>query len=139
MTPYLSLAIWVPIVAGLAVLGVSRDRDASIARWIALAGALAGFVVTLPLYFHFDAAASGMQFVERVEWIPRFDIWYLLGVDGMDQDLAMTLASRGILTREDLAEQAVDDLLEIDGVDAERAGALIMAARKHWFDAASGQ
>jgi N utilization substance protein A len=63
----------------------------------------------------------------------------LLGVDGMDQDLAMTLASRGILTREDLAEQAVDDLLEIDGVDAERAGALIMAARKHWFESAAGQ
>jgi N utilization substance protein A len=57
----------------------------------------------------------------------------------MDEDLASLLASRGILTREDLAEQAVDDLLEIDGVDAERAGALIMAARKHWFDAAAGQ
>ena len=63
----------------------------------------------------------------------------LLGVDGMDQDLALTLASRGILTREDLAEQAVDDLLEIEGVDAERAGALIMAARKHWFESAAGQ
>ena len=63
----------------------------------------------------------------------------LLGVDGMDQDLALTLASRGILTREDLAEQAVDDLLEIEGVDAERAGALIMAARKHWFEPAAGQ
>ena len=57
----------------------------------------------------------------------------------MDQDLALTLASRGILTREDLAEQAVDDLLEIEGVDAERAGALIMAARKHWFESATGQ
>ena len=46
---------------------------------------------------------------------------------------------RDSVTREDLAEQAVDDLLEIEGVDAERAGALIMAARKHWFDTASGQ
>ena len=51
----------------------------------------------------------------------------------------MTLASRGIVTREDLAEQAIDDLSEIDGVDAERAGALIMAARKHWFETAAGQ
>jgi NADH-quinone oxidoreductase subunit M len=83
MTPYLSLAIWVPIAAGLAVLAVSRDRDAAAARWIALAGALAGFVVTLPLFFHFDPAASGMQFVERREWIPRFDIWYYMGVDGI--------------------------------------------------------
>ncbi|HVF63190.1 MAG TPA: NADH-quinone oxidoreductase subunit M [Casimicrobiaceae bacterium] len=83
MTPYLSLAIWVPIVAGLAVLAVNRDRDADAARWIALAGSLAGFVVTLPLFFHFDASMSGMQFVERREWIPRFDIWYYLGVDGI--------------------------------------------------------
>jgi NADH-quinone oxidoreductase subunit M len=83
MTPYLSLAIWVPIAAGLAVLAVGRDRDASAARWIALAGALAGFVVTLPLFFHFDASTSAMQFAERREWIPRFDVWYHLGVDGI--------------------------------------------------------
>ena len=83
MTPYLSLAIWVPIAAGLAVLAVGRDRDAAAARWIALAGAVAGFAVTLPLFFHFDTTASGMQFAERAEWIPRFDIWYHLGVDGI--------------------------------------------------------
>jgi N utilization substance protein A len=63
----------------------------------------------------------------------------LLQVDGMDDDLALILARRGIVTREDLAEQAVDDLLEIDGIDAERAGAIIMAARKHWFDSAGQQ
>jgi N utilization substance protein A len=63
----------------------------------------------------------------------------LLQVDGMDRELALTLASRGIVTREDLAEQAIDDLTEIEGVDAERAGALIMAARKHWFESAGQQ
>ena len=83
MLPYLSLAIWVPILAGLAVLVVHRDDDASRARWIALAGALAGFLVTLPLYFHFDVASGALQFVERGEWIPRFDVWYHLGVDGI--------------------------------------------------------
>ena len=83
MMPYLSLAIWVPIVAGLAVLAVGRDRDAAAARWIALAGALAGFVVTLPLWLLFDGGTSNMQFVERSEWIPRFDIHYFLGVDGI--------------------------------------------------------
>ena len=61
--PYLSLAIWVPIVAGLAVLAVGRDRDAGAARWIALTGAIAGFLVTLPLWMHFDAGTSNMQFV----------------------------------------------------------------------------
>ncbi len=81
--PYLSLAIWVPIVAGLAVLAVGRDRDAGSARWIALVGALLGFVVTLPLWLHFDAATSAMQFVERTEWVPRFDLHYHLGVDGI--------------------------------------------------------
>ena len=83
MTPYLSLAIWVPIVAGLAVLAIGRDRDASLARWIALVGAVAGFLVTIPLYTQFDRATSAMQFVELAEWIPRFDIRYHLGVDGI--------------------------------------------------------
>ncbi len=59
----------------------------------------------------------------------------LLQLEGMDDELAATLASRGIVTREDLAEQAIDDLTEIEGIDAGRAGELIMAARKHWFEA----
>jgi N utilization substance protein A len=58
----------------------------------------------------------------------------LLGVEGMDEDLAMELARHGVRTREDLAEQAVDDLAEIPNLDPERAGALILAARKHWFE-----
>jgi NADH-quinone oxidoreductase subunit M len=82
-TPYLSLAIWVPIAAGVAVLGVGRDRDAGLARWIALIGAVAGFVVTIPLYLYFDTSTSAMQFVEYADWIPRFDIHYHLGVDGI--------------------------------------------------------
>ena len=81
--PYLSLAIWIPIVAGLMVLVYGRDRDAGLARWIALVGALVGFLVTLPLWLHFNTATSDMQFVERALWIPRFDVHYLLGVDGI--------------------------------------------------------
>jgi len=83
MIPYLSLSIWVPILAGLAVLVLHRDTDAQRARWVALAGALAGFLVTLPLFTHFDTTTSALQFVERGEWIPRFDVWYYLGVDGI--------------------------------------------------------
>ena len=83
MIPYLSLSIWVPILAGLAVLVLHRDSDAQRARWVALAGALAGFLVTLPLFTHFDTTTSALQFVERGEWIPRFDVWYFLGVDGI--------------------------------------------------------
>src|SRR3954462_156728 len=80
---YLSLAIWVPIVAGLAALAVGRDDAPRAARWVALIGAVAGFLVTLPLWLHFDPGTADLQFVERSEWIPRFDIFYLLGVDGL--------------------------------------------------------
>ena len=59
----------------------------------------------------------------------------LLDLDGMDTELAFQLASRGIVTREDLAEQAVDDLDDIEILEPERAATLIMAARAHWFEA----
>jgi len=58
----------------------------------------------------------------------------LLSVEGMDTDLAFRLASQGVVTREDLAEQAVDDLMAIDTMDEERAARLIMSARAHWFE-----
>ena len=58
----------------------------------------------------------------------------LLEVEGMDEELARTLAGQEVVTREDLAELAVDDLLEIEGMDEERAAKLIMAARAHWFE-----
>jgi N utilization substance protein A len=57
----------------------------------------------------------------------------LLTMDGMNDALANTLASKGMITMEDLAEQAVDDLMEIDGMDEETAAALIMTARAPWF------
>jgi len=57
----------------------------------------------------------------------------LLGMEGMDKDLAYELAGRGVVTMEDLAEQAVDELLDIEGLERERAGELIMTARAPWF------
>jgi len=81
--PLLSLAIWIPILAGLAVLATGGDRNAPLARVLALAGALAGFAVTLPLYTGFDTSTPAMQFVEQHRWIARFNIEYLLGVDGI--------------------------------------------------------
>ncbi len=58
----------------------------------------------------------------------------LLGMEGMDKHLAFQLASIGIVTMEDLAEQAVDDLMGIEGMDAKRAGELILTARAPWFE-----
>ncbi|KGE02694.1 transcription termination factor NusA [Pseudohaliea rubra] len=57
----------------------------------------------------------------------------LLTVEGMDRHLAYLLASRGIVTMEDLAEQGVDDLMDIENMTEERAGELIMTARAPWF------
>jgi N utilization substance protein A len=56
-------------------------------------------------------------------------------MEGMDEGLAYELAGRGVVTMEDLAEQAVDELMDIEGMDTERAGALIMTARAPWFAA----
>ncbi len=58
----------------------------------------------------------------------------LLTMDGMDRHLAFVLASRGIVTMEDLAEQGVDELMDIEDMTEERAGELIMTARAPWFE-----
>ena len=59
----------------------------------------------------------------------------LLLLEGMKPDLALALARRGVRTREDLADQAIDDLLDIEGLSSEEAGKLIMKAREIWFEA----
>ncbi|RDE52244.1 MAG: NADH-quinone oxidoreductase subunit M [Candidatus Accumulibacter meliphilus] len=82
-TPLLSLAIWVPILAGFVVLATGADRNAPLARMLALLGAIAGLLVTIPLYTGFDLNTPAMQFVELHSWIPRFNVNYHLGVDGI--------------------------------------------------------
>jgi NADH-quinone oxidoreductase subunit M len=84
--PLLSLSIWIPILAGLGVLVAGRNENgsgAARARWIALAGALIGFLVTIPLYTGFDTQSADFQFQEKLLWIERFNIHYHLGVDGI--------------------------------------------------------
>ena len=60
----------------------------------------------------------------------------LLELEGMEKELAYELAARGVRTRDDLAEQSLDELEDVPGLDPERAGKLIMAARAHWFEEA---
>ncbi len=81
--PLLSLAVWLPILFGVLVLATGNDRNASLARIIALVGAVLGFLVTIPLYVDFDKAQTAMQFVELQDWIPYYNIHYHLGVDGI--------------------------------------------------------
>ncbi|WP_131111041.1 NADH-quinone oxidoreductase subunit M [Sulfuricystis thermophila] len=77
----LSLAIWVPILGAFVVFAAGNAHN--LARWAALMTAIAGFAVTLPLYAGFDVTQAGMQFVEQRPWMPRFNIEYFLGVDGI--------------------------------------------------------
>ncbi|MEY3746756.1 MAG: hypothetical protein RL194_215, partial [Pseudomonadota bacterium] len=65
------------------------DRRACLARWMALAGSIAGFLATLPLYTEFNFADGGFQFQERFSWIPAFNIHYHLGVDGISVPLIL--------------------------------------------------
>jgi len=81
--PWLSLSIWIPIIFGILILGVGRDRAAPLVRAIALVGSLLGLLATLPLYAGFDPGKSGMQFVEDVVWIGRLNSHYRLGIDGI--------------------------------------------------------
>jgi NADH-quinone oxidoreductase subunit M len=79
----LSLSIWIPIAAGLLILATGGDRHAPIQRSLALGGAIFGFLVTIPLFTGFDVQNPGMQFVQNLPWITRFNINYHLGVDGI--------------------------------------------------------
>lgn len=81
--PWLTLAIFVPIVFGLLVLAVGRDDRPGLTRGLSLVGAIAGFLVTIPLYTGFDSSTAAMQFVEKTSWIEAFNVNYHLGIDGI--------------------------------------------------------
>lgn len=85
--PWLSLSIWLPILSGVAVAVYGRDRQSPaehlLIKKLALGASLLGLLVTLPLIFGFDASHAGFQFTERAVWISRFNIQYLLAVDGL--------------------------------------------------------
>jgi len=81
--PYLSLSIWLPILFGVLVLAIGRDKNAGMVRMMSLVGAIVSLLPTIPLITNFDNAAHGMQFFEQAAWIERFNIFYRLGVDGL--------------------------------------------------------
>jgi len=81
--PILSLAIWLPLVSGTALIFAGRSVARSVLRQAALVASVLCFLVTIPLITGFDVNASGMQFVEKALWIERFGIHYALGIDGL--------------------------------------------------------
>ncbi len=86
--PILSTTIWLPIIGGLLVLG-SGDKSPNVSRWLALAFAVLTFLATIPLWTAFDSGTAAMQFEERAAWIPDWNIFYHLGVDGIAMPLIL--------------------------------------------------
>lgn len=86
--PILSTLIWLPIIAGLFVLFAGRNNP-NFAKWLSLGAAILTFILSLPLYFAFDLTTADMQFVERMDWIPQYNIQYFLGVDGLSMPLVL--------------------------------------------------
>jgi len=86
--PILSTLIWLPIIGGVLVLFLGRNRE-DFAKWFSLFIAALTFALSIPLWTQFDHTTSAMQFVEKVEWIPTLNIQYFLGVDGLSMPLIL--------------------------------------------------
>ena len=88
MTPnILSILIGLPILGGILILSIGGDRNAQLARKIALGFSGGTFLLSLSLYADFDTTTASMQFVERYQWIESLHIQYFLGVDGISMPL----------------------------------------------------
>ena len=87
----LSILIWLPTAAGIAVL-LLGDRHIVAGRWLSLLASLATLALTFPLLADFNTHTAAYQFVEKVAWIPRFKAYYALGVDGISLPLVVLTA-----------------------------------------------
>ena len=84
--PILSVLIWLPVVGGLVMLAMG-ERAIVLGRWIALITTAVTFGISTLLYSNFDATTAQMQFVERLTWLPQYQSFYALGVDGFAMPL----------------------------------------------------
>src|SRR5580658_4479809 len=87
----LSILIWLPILAGVLVLALG-DRHIVAGRWLALSASLATLILAVPLWSSFDTVTASLQLVEKLPWIPRFQAYYSLGVDGISLPLIVLTA-----------------------------------------------
>ncbi len=86
--PILTTLIWLPIIAGLLILFIGRDRP-TFTKWFTLTITITTFAISIFLWTGFDTTTAAMQFEEKVAWIPRFNIYYHLGVDGLSMPLVL--------------------------------------------------
>ncbi|HEV3182974.1 MAG TPA: NADH-quinone oxidoreductase subunit M [Steroidobacteraceae bacterium] len=91
MHALLSMLIWLPICAGVLIL-VLGERRIGAGRWLALLASLATLALSVPLWTHFDTNTAALQFLEKLPWIPRFNAYYALGVDGISLPLIVLTA-----------------------------------------------
>ena len=91
--PIISATVWLPILGGIAVLLAGDGK----ARQLSLVVSVLTFIVSLGLYTGFDSSTAAMQFVERHQWIPAFDIFYHFGVDGFSMPLIILTTFTTIL------------------------------------------
>jgi len=80
--PILSTVIFLPVLGALLIL-LNRRSWESLSRWIALGTSIATFFLSIPLFTMFDKSTHKMQFVEKFKWIPDWNIYYFIGIDGI--------------------------------------------------------
>ena len=92
--PILTVITFLPLAGAFVILFLRRE---AIVKWFALATTILTFVVSLPVYKHFDKATYKMQFAEIYPWIPAWNIHYKVGVDGISVLFIMLVAILSIL------------------------------------------
>ena len=86
--PILSFIVFTPLIAGLLILLIPRERKREV-RVAALGAGIVALILSIWLYFSYDVAAGGYQFVENYPWLPALGISYQVGVDGMNTPLVL--------------------------------------------------
>jgi NADH-quinone oxidoreductase subunit M len=94
MSHYLSIILFTPLAGALVLLLVNKQNVNAI-RWIANLVALAGFLISVPLWFWYNSGNGDFQFVERFPWIPSIGAEYYLGVDGLSALLIILTTMMG--------------------------------------------
>ena len=96
MNHYLSIILFTPLAGALVLLLVNKQNENAI-RWIANLVALAGFAISVPLWFWYQPSGADFQFVERAPWIPSVGAEYFLGVDGLSTLLILLTTMMGFI------------------------------------------
>lgn len=93
----LSILIWLPVVGAILALCTGSDKNANIARTIALVTVLLELLLCIPLYLGFDASQFAMQFVENYAWVEAYHTRYAIGVDGLSLVMVILTNFTGLL------------------------------------------